>query len=443
MNQKVQNRMMNQSSNDMAAAKRQLSLAFAAFTVAFAVWMMFGVLAIPIREELGLSARDISWLMAAAALGGTLPRMWSGILTDTFGGRLMFTLHLLLVVPALVLMLYVESFPALLALAVWAGVAGNTFAVGIAWTSAWWPPQRRGFALGMFGAGNVGAALTKFIGPPLLASIPAAGYFGGVLPGGWRFVAFVYIWMILGIAAAIWMFAPTPDRKPNAGRSFIDMHTPLRFVRVWRFGLYYVLVFGAYVALSMWLPRYYVDVFGLDLVTASLLTALYIFPASLLRPLGGWLSDIWGPRVVTYAVFVIMVAGGFLLAVPGLIKSVVVFTFFVFIIGIAMGVGKASVYRFIPDYYPRDVGAVGGLVGLLGGAGGIFLPPLFAYGEALTGLPEATWIILLIFSLSCLAWLHLSDDRSLSVEEIQRNTQHPVETTSPHELVLKPERVAD
>ena len=405
-------------STDDRPRRRVLTLAFTAFTVAFAVWMMFGVLGVPIRKEFGLSQVELSWLLAAAALGGALPRMWSGILTDKYGGRVVFTIHLLLVVPALVLMLFVKSFAPLLALAVWAGLAGNTFAVGIAWCSVWYPPERQGFALGVFGSGNVGAALTKFIGPPLLALIPAAGFMGGLIPGGWRFVAFIYIFMLVGMAAAIWQTAPKPDRIPCASRSLLEMHEPLRYLRVWRFGFYYVAVFGAYVALSLWLPRYYVDVYGLELWLASLLTALYIFPASLLRPVGGWFSDRWGPRVVTKGALAVMIVAGLFLSVPGLIKSVLVFATLVFIIGVAMGIGKASVYRFIPDYYPCDVGAVGGLVGLLGAAGGIFLPPLFGYGEAITGIPEATWIILLFFNLLCLAWLQFAGDKSLSREEI-------------------------
>ncbi|MBI2850432.1 MAG: NarK/NasA family nitrate transporter [Chloroflexi bacterium] len=398
--------------------RRVLTLAFTGFTIAFAVWMMFGVLGVPIRKEFGLSPVQFSWLLAAATLGGALPRMLTGILTDKYGGRIVFTINLLIVVPALFLMLVVKSFPALLALAVWAGLAGNTFAVGIAWCSAWYPAERQGFALGVFGAGNVGASVTKFIGPPLLATVPAAGFFGGLIPGGWRFVAFIYIFLLIGMAIAIWMAAPKPDHKPGAGRSLVEMHKPLRHLRVWRFGLYYVAVFGAYVSLSLWLPRYYVDVYGLQLWLASLLTALYIFPASLLRPLGGWFSDRWGPRVVTKGAFAAMVLAGILLSMPGLIKSAIVFALLLFLIGVAMGVGKASVYRFIPDYYPRDVGAVGGLVGLLGAAGGIFLPLLFGYGEALTGIPEATWIILLVFNLLCLVWLQFADDRSLSREEI-------------------------
>ncbi len=201
-------------------SRRVLILAFIGFTIAFAVWMMFGVLSIPIREEFGLSKTQLSWLLAAAALGGTLPRMWGGILADKHGGRIVFCVLLLMAVPALVLMLFVTSFDTLLALAVWAGVSGNTFSVGISWCSAWYPPERQGFALGVFGAGNVGAAITKLIGPTLLALVPVAGSFGGLVPGGWRFIAFVYIFMLVGMACAIWWLAPNPDRKPGQGRSF-------------------------------------------------------------------------------------------------------------------------------------------------------------------------------------------------------------------------------
>src|SRR3990172_3465817 len=221
-------------------SKRVLTLAFTGFTIAFAVWMMFGVLGVPIRKEYGLTPVQFSWLLAAATVGGALPRMWAGIMTDKYGGRLVFTINLLIVVPALVLMLFVKSFPQLLALAVWAGLAGNTFSIGIAWCSAWFPPERQGFALGVFGAGNVGASVTKFIGPPLLAVVPAAGLFGGLIPGGWRFVAFIYIFMLLIMAFVIWKTAPRPDHKPAAGRPLVEMNKPLKHLRVWRFGLYYV-----------------------------------------------------------------------------------------------------------------------------------------------------------------------------------------------------------
>jgi NNP family nitrate/nitrite transporter-like MFS transporter len=182
------------------------------------------------------------------------------------------------------------------------------------------------------------------------------------------------------------------------------MMQPLRVVRVWRFGLYYIVVFGAYVALSLWLPKYYVDVYGFDLKEAGALTAIFIFPASLLRPLGGWLSDRVGARPVTYTSFIVMC-----LALGALTTAMGpwLFTGLVFVVGVTMGIGKASVYKYIPQYFPRDVGAVGGAVGAVGGLGGFFLPLLFAWAQGVSGRPQSTFLVLLVSAVVSLLWLHV------------------------------------
>ncbi len=390
----------------MWGRNRVLALSFTAFTVAFAVWMMLGVLGIPIRKEFGLSDAELGLLLAASAMGGSLPRMLAGVLTDKYGGRAVFTAFLLLTVPGALLVTRAGSYPELVLYALWFGLAGNTFTIGIAWCSAWHPPERQGLALGVFGAGNVGASATKFIGPALIAAVPAGGFLGGAIPGGWRFVPVLYAAMLVAMAALLWFLSPTPDRKPGSARSFLEMHRVLRFVRVWRFGLYYMVVFGAYVALSLWLPKYYVDVFGLPLATAALLTTLFIFPASLLRPVGGWVSDLIGARKVMYFVFGSIALLCLPLSLPGLVASPWLFTLGVVAIGVSMGIGKAAVYRYIPDYFPNDVGAVGGMVGLLGALGGFFLPATFGYLDVATGVPQTTWLVMLLLSGGSLVWLH-------------------------------------
>ena len=386
---------------------RVLTLSTIGFTLAFAVWMMFGVLGIPIRKELGLNDVELGWLLAASVLSGSLLRLPFGVLTDLYGGRLVFSSLLLVVAVPTYLVSTAHSYLVLLGYALLFGMAGNTFSVGIAWCSAWYPKERQGFALGTFGAGNVGASVTKFIGPGLIAIVPATGLLGGLVPGGWRIVPVLYTVLLVIMAAAIWWLSPNPDRKPGTGRSYIEMLRPLRHVRVWRFGLYYVVVFGAYVALALWLPKYYVDVFGLSLPNASLLTAIFIFPASLMRPPGGWLTDVLGARPVMYVVFGAMTASTFLLFLPGVVTSPWTFTALMVVVGVVMGVGKAAVYKYIPDYFPKDVGAVGGLVGLLGALGGFFLPPVFGYMRVWTGQPQSIFLVLCLLSAACLIWLHL------------------------------------
>lgn len=414
---------------DAAGRMRVLWLSTIGFTVMFAVWLMFGVLGIPIRKELGLDPVHLSWISAVAVLNGAIWRLPFGILTDRYGGRIVFTAMLVVTAAPAFLVSQAHSYTQLLIYAFLVGLAGNSFTVGIAWNSAWFPAHRQGTALGVFGAGNVGASVTKLIGPGLIALVPAAGLLGGFVPGGWRFVPFMYGGLLLIMAVVMWVGTPKADHIPGQGRPLADMLKPLRQLSVWRFSLYYVVVFGAYVALAAWLPRYYVDVFDQDLSHAALLTALFIFPASLLRPVGGYLSDRYGARRVMYLSFGAMLAATLVLSMPqGHIvlyvpesvdpsgvrevmhfnMSVWLFTGLVFLVGIAMGVGKAAVYKYIPDYFPRDVGAVGGLVGALGALGGFFLPPLFAYGERLIKMPQATFMILFLITLASAVWMHLT-----------------------------------
>lgn len=404
-----------------------LTLSTLAFTLMFAVWLMFGVLGIPIRKEFKLSDVQFGWLTAIAILNGSIWRLTFGLWTDRFGGRRVLTLLVAATAVPCFLVSSVQSFSHLMICAFLVGMAGNAFSVGIAWNSAWFPRERQGFALGVFGAGNVGASVTKLVGPTLILLVPAAGLLGGFVPGGWRFVPFLYGVSCLIMAAAIWFLCPRHDHTPGAGRPLRELLRPLRQMRVWRFSLYYVVVFGAYVALSVWLPKYYMDVFHLPLQEAALLTTLFIFPASLLRPLGGWLSDRLGARRIMYWVFGAMLAALLLLAAPNghivlyvpenvaaggqintmrFVMNPWLFTFLVFIVGCSMGIGKAAVYKYIPEYFPRDVGAVGGLVGLLGALGGFFLPPMFAYAYKFTGIPQTTFVILLLVTAASLLWLH-------------------------------------
>lgn len=379
-----------QPNTEDKGAARVLTLATASFTLLFAVWLMLGVLAVPIKAEFGLNKVQFSWLTAIAILSGAMWRLPFGLWADRVGGRVAMTsITLFTAIPCL-LTSYATSYNELITYALFFGLAGNSFSSGVAWTSAWFSAQRQGVALGTFGAGNVGASVTKLIGPMLIALVPATGLFGGAIPGGWRFVPALYTVLLVVMAIVVWTTAPTPDRKPGAGRSLSSLLRPLSELRVWRFGLYYVVVFGAYVALSVWLPNYYSTVFGLGLGTAALLTAFFIFPASLLRPLGGYLSDKFGARTVTYATFVVMTLASLVLSVVGPKTLGLWGTFaLVEVLGIGMGVGKASVYKYVPSYYPRDVGAVGGVVGTLGGLGGFLLPLGFGYLEQMTGRVES------------------------------------------------------
>ncbi len=401
------------SSRTPVGANRVLTLSTIAFTLMFAVWLMFGILGKPIQEEFGLTNVQLSWISAVAVLNGSLWRLPAGILADRFGGkRIMVTLLLAGAVFSYLVSL-AANYEMLLVLAFLVGFVGNSFSSGIAWNSAWFPPERKGFALGLFGAGNVGASVTKFIGPPVIAATAGTTVIFG-LQGGWRLIPTLYAVLLLACAAFVWWLAPKQDRMPGRAQPLAAQLQPLSDIRVWRFSLYYVIAFGAYVAYAAILPKFYIDNFGVDLTVAGLLTASFIFPASLLRPVGGWLSDVWGARVAMYATFLTIIVALAILSVPsgrdeagafGLPLWVV--TSLIFIVGCAMGVAKAAIYKHIPTYFPGHVGSVGGLVGMLGGLGGFFLPPLFAYLQLATGIPSTPFIVLMALAIVALSWMHV------------------------------------
>ena len=404
---------------------RVLTVSSIGFTLMFAVWLMFGVLGIKIRDEFGLTDVQLAWIAAVAVLNGSIWRLPAGIAADRWGGRKVFVAMLAFTAIPAYLVSTAHSYGVLLVYAFLVGFAGNSFSAGIAWVSAWWPQNRKGMALGVFGAGNVGASVTKFIGPAMIAAVPAGGILFGFIPGGWRSVPVVYAILLVAMALVTWFATPRHDHTPGQGRAVRQLLAPLKQTRAWRFSLYYAVVFGAYVALASWLPKYYVDVYNVPLYKAALLTALFIFPASLLRPVGGWLSDKLGARRVMYATFATMLTATGVLMMPyGHIVvldgdggtsevlpwnvGVVLFTVLVFITGCAMGIGKAAVYKHIPEYFPNDVGAVGGLVGSLGALGGFFLPPMFAYANRWTGLPQSTFFVLFALTAVAAIWMHVT-----------------------------------
>ena len=407
---------------EVPGSGRVLTLSTIAFTIMFAVWLMFGILGVPIQKEFGLTNSQLFWISSLAVLNGSMWRLPAGMLADRIGGKKVMLFLLLAGAVASVAVSFASSYPMLLVLGFLVGFVGNSFSVGIAWNSAWFTHHRKGFALGVFGAGNVGASVTKFIGPAVIAATAGATYFG-VVQGGWRVIPLIYAVLLVLTAIAMYVITPHTDHVPGASQSIREMLTPLKDIRVWRFSLYYVVVFGAYVALSAYLPSYYVKNFGVDLTTAGLLAATFIFPASLLRPLGGWISDRWGARRAMYATFFVMLAAtGWLMMPDGHIvihqpggkelpmlhyaMNLPLFVTLVFVVGCSMGIGKAAVYKHIPTYFPDHVGSVGGLVGMLGGLGGFFLPLMFSYTQEATGAWSTAFGILVLFALASQIWMH-------------------------------------
>jgi NNP family nitrate/nitrite transporter-like MFS transporter len=400
-----------------AQQNRILGMSTLAFTVCFAVWTISSIIGVRIKQELGLSDTQFGLLVGTPILTGSLCRIFLGIWTDQYGGRMVYVLTMVSAALATFALSYATTYETMLLAALGVGLAGGSFAVGIAYVSKWFPRERQGTALGVFGAGNVGAAVTKFVAPFVLVAY------------GWQTVAQVWAAALLVMAVIFWFTTdddPDLQRRRRTGErpeSFTAMLKPLANIQVWRFALYYFFVFGAFVALALWLPRYLVGVYNLDIKTAGMIAAFYSVPASIFRIYGGHLSDRYGARTVMYWTFFVSAVCCFLLAYPPtdytvrglrgpisftLEMGLIGFTVIVFVLGFFMSLGKAAVYKHIPVYYPDKVGSVGGIVGLVGGLGGFVLPILFGVMLDLTGVWTSCFMLLFLLVSGALIWMHMA-----------------------------------
>ncbi len=390
-----------------------------AFTVCFMVWMMFGVIGIPIKKTLGLNATEFGLLTAMPVLTGSLIRVPLGIWTDKYGGRIVMALLMALTVPAIWLMSYATSYWHFLTIGLFVGLAGGAFSVGTPYVARWFPKKQQGFAMGIYGAGNSGAAVNKFVAPALVVAF------------GWTMVPQVYAAIMFGALVLFWLFSHSdPGHLVPSHVKFSDQLKSLKDPKVLKYCQYYSIVFGGYVALSLWMVQYYVGEFGLDIRSAALLAACFSLPGGVLRAVGGWMSDKWGAHSVTWWVLWVSWVCLFLLSYPqfdftvatvngpktfhiGL--NVYLFTALMFILGIAFAFGKASVFKYISDDYPTNIGTISGIVGLAGGMGGFVLPIMFGGLMDLTGIRSSAFMLLYGVVWVSLIWMFWTEVRGREV----------------------------
>ena len=428
-----------------------LGISTLAFTLCFAVWTIFSIIGLRLKQDFGLSETQLGLLMATPILTGSISRLFLGIWADRFGGRRIFPLVMLASAACVYLLTFANSYAMLLVAALGVGLAGGSFIVGVTYTAAWFEPSRQGTALGIFGAGNVGAAVTNFGAPFLLLAL------------GWQGTAQIYA-AVLAIMGVVFFIIAKDDplaveRQGRRSETFMQQLAPLAELRVWRFSLYYFFVFGAFVALALWLPHYLIEVYGLDIASAGIIAALYTVPASLFRILGGWLSDRFGARRVMYWTLIASVICTFLLSYPptdyvidgvkgdvafSLTMSLPVFILLTFVLGFFMSLGKAAVFKHIPVYYPGHVGAVGGVVGMIGGLGGFLMPLTFGMLNDVIGIWQSCFMLLFVIVSAALAWMHYAIRSAEWVEWGQKEERTDLpELSTPSVFVLEDWRPED
>ncbi len=402
-----------------------LAMSTLAFSACFAIWVIFSILGIPIKELLGLSETQFGLLIAMPILSGSILRLPVGILTDRYGGRNVFMVLLLATITPLYLIGSATEYWQFLVLGFFVGVAGASFSVGVTYTAKWFPPANRGLAMGIFGAGNAGAALTNFIAPTLLVL------------WGWQTVPKVYAVALTVVAIAFWMFTyDDPKHRSAKGGSLKEQLALLKNPRIWKYCQYYSLVFGGFVGLSLWITKYYVNEFELDLATAALLASIFILPSGLVRAFGGWLADRYGGYEVTWGVLWVSWIVLFLLALPHTAMTLKVvsgeawnfnlgfniwgFTGLLLILGIAWGFGKASVFRSLADEFPDNLGVASGIVGLVGGLGGFLLPIMFGVLIDFTRINSSIFVLLFGATSVSLILMYFTFGREHKQEIIQQ-----------------------
>src|SRR5215510_15148824 len=377
--------------NLQAGAGRALFLSTTGFAVSFAVWGLVAALAPTFAQAYGLSAKSKSLMIAIPVLLGSIGRLPAGMLADRFGGRKVFaTLLLVSAIPAVGIGLS-TSYPQLLLLSVFIGIAGSSFAIGVSFTSRWFTKDQQGTALGIFGMGNIGQSIAVF-GAPVLA----------IWLSSWRPVFFIFaaISLIWGVV----FLAFGRDAKVAVTPKTLSENLAVlkRSHLAWVLSLFYFLTFGGFVAFSIYLPTLLKDLFKLTPADAGARTAGFVLLATIMRPLGGMLADVWGGAKLLVAVFIAIAVLGSLMGCPWMP------TFTVGALGAAaaLGLGNGAVFKLVPQYFPKETGTVTGLVGAFGGLGGFFPPLALGVIRDTTGGYAMGFILLSIFSLGCLAVNH-------------------------------------
>jgi len=387
-----------------------------AFTICFMVWTMFGEIGVPIADELGLSETQFGVLTAIPILIGSLVRLPLGALTDKLGGRPVFFVLMLVTVPAIWMVQFATEYWQLLVLGCFVGLAGGSFSVGISYTAKWFPRNQQGTAMGIFGAGNAGAAVTKYIAPTVIVVL------------SWQHVANIYAAIMLITAILFWFFTySNPEHKNASTPKLREQVKVLNDPKVWKYCQYYSVVFGGYVGVSLYLTRYYMMEYGVGIQLAALIATIFVLPSGVIRAFGGWLSDKFGAHTVTWWCMWSSLICFFFMSYPHTEYAITtrdggsiefafglpmwLFTALLFIVGIAWGLGKASVFKYLSDEYDRNLGLVSGMVGLAGGIGGFLLPIMFGALIDFTGVTTSIWMLCFGFTLVSVIWMWWTERR--------------------------------
>jgi NNP family nitrate/nitrite transporter-like MFS transporter len=372
-------------------ATRALVLATLAFTFSFYAWSLLGPLGPDLQDHLGLSNFETSLMISVPVVLGSLMRIPLGLLTERYGGRRVFTILIAYTaLPLLALAAWHDSFGGVVALGFLLGFAGASFAVGVPFVSRWYPPQRQGFALGVYGVGMGGTVLAGLTAPAI------ADAWGLAAP----FLVATGLLAVVGIAFGLLARdrpVPAGTRPPTSRETLAVFRTDRR---AWALTLFYFLAFGGFVAMFLYLPKLLTGVHELTKTDAGARAAGFALLAVLARPTGGWLADrIGAARVLRLSFAATAVLA---LALAASYEQMVPLTIACLALAVALGLGTGAVFKLVAAWFPGHVGAVTGVVGAAGGLGGFFPPLLMAAVNGATGGYAIGFVLLAAVAALCL-----------------------------------------
>ena len=337
-----------------------LFAAFLYFTFSCCIWVLNGAMAPFIGESFSLSPAQKGLMLSVPIIAGALMRFPLGILSQYIGRKKATLVEMGLIAVAMMFGFFaVKSFNDLLAMGVLLGIAGASFGVALSLGSGWFPPQHKGLAMGLVGAGNVGTAVSVLVAPPLAQWL------------GWQSVYGVAAVAILIPMVVMVVFAKEPP-DVDSHSSFREHIACLFEKDGWVFSLIYGVTFGGFIGLTTFLPSYYYDQFGVSKVQAGQLTMLAAFMGAAVRIVGGWLSDRWG-GVNTLTIVLLAVAVGLVL-VGFSSGSLALTTLLLIACFAALGAGNGALFQLVPLRWPASTAVAGSMIGEIGALGGGLVP---------------------------------------------------------------------
>jgi MFS transporter, NNP family, nitrate/nitrite transporter len=407
----------------MNQGTRQLILQTSSLVAGFMLWVMIPSLMPFISSDIKLSSTQIAWATAVPVILGSLLRIPIGLWTNRYGARVLFMVSFIILLLPITIISFASSLMTLILGGFLLGVGGAVFSIGVTALPKYFPKTKHGFINGIYGAGNIGTAITSFLAPVLANSI------------GWRGTIRVYFIIVLTLAILNFIFGDRNEQKVNTSLMF-SVKKVYKNPKLWFLSLFYFITFGSFVAFTIYLPSFLVNHFDLEKVDAGLRTAGFIAIATLFRPIGGWLGDKMNSLLVLLAVFLGLTFSGFLLSFT---PSLPIYSFGCLLVAFCAGIGNGAIFKLVPMYFSQQTGIVNGIVSAMGGLGGFFPPLILTILFNWTGHYAIGFMSLSEFSLASfvlVVWLFYQDKLDIS-SKIVENAVDGICLTDIHGIIQK------